>query len=65
MNELSKLPNIGKSLEQQLLQAGIETSEQLKEIGSQQAWLDIKAIDPYSCYNRLHSLEGDSRCSVA
>ncbi|MEG0751814.1 MAG: TfoX/Sxy family protein [Oscillospiraceae bacterium] len=58
MNELSKLPNIGKSLEQQLLQSGIETPQQLKEIGSKQAWLDIKAIDPSACYNRLCSLEG-------
>lgn len=47
MSELSKLPNIGKSVEQQLLQ-----------IGSKQAWLNIKAIDPSACYNRLCALEG-------
>lgn len=58
MSELSTLPNIGKDLEQQLLQAGIETPQQLKEIGSMQAWLDIKAIDPSACHNRLCSLEG-------
>lgn len=58
MSELSNLPNIGKVLEQQLLQIGIETPEQLKQVGSKQAWLDIKAIDPSACYNRLCALEG-------
>ncbi len=58
MSELSKLPNIGKSVEQQLLQIGITTPEQLTQIGSKQAWLNIKAIDPSACYNRLCALEG-------
>ncbi|WP_313530334.1 TfoX/Sxy family protein [Anaerotignum sp.] len=58
MSELSKLPNIGKSVEQQLLQIGITTPEQLIQIGSKQAWLNIKAIDPSACYNRLCALEG-------
>lgn len=58
MGELTKLPNIGKEMERQLLEIGIETPEQLKEIGSKQAWLRIKAIDPSACYNRLCGLEG-------
>lgn len=58
MSELSKLPNIGKILEQQLLQVGIETPEQLAKAGSKQAWLNIKAIDPSACYSRLCALEG-------
>lgn len=58
MSELSKLPNIGKVVEQQLLQVGIESAEQLREIGSWQAWLNIRAIDPSACYNRLCALEG-------
>lgn len=58
MSTLSTLPNIGKVLEQQLLQIGIETTEQLKQIGSKQAWLNIKSIDPSACYNRLCALEG-------
>lgn len=45
MGELSKLLNIGKMVEEQLNEVGIETSEQLKLIGSKQAWLKIKAID--------------------
>lgn len=58
MSNLSKLPNIGKELSSQLLQIGISTPEQLTAIGAKQAWLDIRAIDPSACYNRLCALEG-------
>lgn len=61
MSDLSKLANIGSVIEQQLLQTGIETPEQLREIGSKQAWLNIKSIDPSACYNRLCGLEGAIR----
>lgn len=58
MGELAKAPNIGKVLEEQLNQAGITTYEELKEIGSRQAWLKIKAMDDTACLHRLYSLEG-------
>ena len=58
MGRLAKLPNIGKVLEEQLNQAGITTYEELKEIGSRQAWLKIKAMDDTACLHRLYSLEG-------
>ena len=58
MGELSKLPNIGKFLEEQLNQVGITTYEQLKETGSRQVWLKIKAIDESACIHRLYALEG-------
>lgn len=58
MGELSKLPNIGKTLEEQLEKIGINSIEKLKETGSKQAWLCIKAIDSSACYNRLCALEG-------
>lgn len=58
MSELSKLPNIGKKLEQQLLQIGIETPGQLRQVGSKQAWLGVKAIDHSACYNCLCAFEG-------
>lgn len=58
MGELSQVINIGKILEQQLTQTGIESLEQLKKTGSKQAWLNIQAIDPSACYNRLCGLEG-------
>jgi DNA transformation protein and related proteins len=58
MGELCKLANIGDKLEAQLNEVGIETFEQLKEVGSKQAWLYIKAIDNSACINRLCALEG-------
>ena len=58
MGELSKLPNIGPKVEEQFQEVGITTYEQLKEMGSQQAWLKIKAIDDSACMHRLLALEG-------
>ena len=34
MGELSKLPNIGKAVEAQLIQVGIETPEALRQVGA-------------------------------
>ena len=58
MGELAKLPNIGKVVEEQLNQVGITTYEELKELGSRQTWLRIKAIDDSACIHRLYSQEG-------
>lgn len=58
MGELRELINIGEVLEEQLNQVGITTYEQLKQIGSKQVWLRIKAIDDSACINRLYALEG-------
>lgn len=61
MGELSKLPNIGKTVEQQLNQAGIVTEEDLKALGSRKAWLKIQEIDESACIHRLLALEGAVR----
>lgn len=58
MGELCKLPNIGNVLETQFNQVGINTIDKLKQVGSKQAWLDIKTIDKSACVNRLLALEG-------
>lgn len=58
MGELSKLPNIGKVVEEQLNQVGITTVDQLIDLGSKEAWLRIKAIDDSACINRLQGIEG-------
>ncbi|MBU3191967.1 TfoX/Sxy family protein [Clostridium bowmanii] len=58
MDDLSLLPNIGKIVQKQLNEVGIETVKQLIEIGSKQAWLRIKGIDSSACINRLYALEG-------
>lgn len=58
MGELVKLPNIAAKLESQLIDAGIETIDELKRVGSRQAWLRILAQDPSACIMRLSALEG-------
>ena len=58
MGELSKLPNIGKVLEKQLNDVGINTNDDLINLGSKEAWLKIKEIDDSACLNRLRALEG-------
>ena len=58
MGELSKLPNIGKVVEKQLNEVGINTVDDLINSGSKGAWLKIKKIDESACINRLMALEG-------
>ena len=58
MGELSKLPNIGKVVEKQLNEVGINTVDDLINIGSKEAWLKIKKIDGSAYINRLMALEG-------
>ena len=60
MNEekLSSLPNIGKELEKQLNAAGINTPDELRQIGTQQAFLRLNITDPDSCYSKLCAIEG-------
>jgi len=58
MGELAKLPNIGKMVEEQLLQVGIGSADELKRIGAKTAWLKIQEIDESACIHRLMALEG-------
>ena len=58
MGELSKLPNIGKTVENQLIQVGITTVDELKQAGARSAWLKIQEIDESACIHRLLALEG-------
>lgn len=61
MGELSSLPNIGKVVEEQLLQVGVDSAEELKRIGAREAWLRIQQIDESACIHRLMALEGAIR----
>ena len=61
LSELKDLPNIGDALARQLREAGIETPQQLRDAGSQGAWLRIQQNDPSACMNRLLALEGAVR----
>lgn len=38
MGELSKLPNIGKTVEEQLIQVGISTADELRKAGAESAY---------------------------
>lgn len=58
MGELSSLINIGEKLEAQLELVGISTEQELKRVGSKEAWVRIKQIDPTACIHRLLALEG-------
>ena len=58
MGELAKLPNIGKKVEEQLIQVGIASADDLKRIGAKEAWLKIQEIDESACIHRLMALEG-------
>ena len=58
MGELSKLPNIGKEVERQLNEVGIQTVDELEALGAEEAWLRIQEIDESACIHRLYGIEG-------
>ena len=58
MGELSKLPNISTVVEGKLNEVGIITKDQLKDIGSKQAFLSLRKNDSGACLNMLCALEG-------
>ena len=58
MSDLSKLPNIGKTLAEKLIQCGITSPDDLKSIGSENSFIRIKTIDHNACINMLYALEG-------
>ncbi len=58
MEKLNQLPNIGPTLEKKLIEAGITSSKELKNTGSEQAYLRLNGIDHSVCINMLMALEG-------
>jgi DNA transformation protein and related proteins len=59
MNDLTKLPNIGKTLADKLIMVGITTEQELKEVGSENAIIKISTIENNDvCINMLYALEG-------
>ncbi len=61
MGELAQLPNIGKTVEEQLEQVGIHSAEELRLEGAKAAWLKIQVVDESACIHRLMALEGAIR----
>jgi DNA transformation protein len=58
MASLTDMPNIGPVAAEALEKVGIETPDQLREIGAKEAWLRIKAqVDPGACLHLLQGLE--------
>lgn len=58
MSELTSMLNIGKEMENKLISVGIESSEQLIEIGAKDVFLKLKQKYPNVCLVHLYTLEG-------
>jgi len=58
MAELSDLMNIGKEIERKLRAVGINTAEELREVGSKEAFVKLKMLYPSVCAVFLYTLEG-------
>lgn len=53
-----KITEYRKKVEEQLIQVGINSVDELKKVGAKAAWLKIQEIDESACINRLMALEG-------
>lgn len=58
MEELKDLPNLGPVIQAELARVGVTTPEQLRQMGSREAWLRLYMADPTACLHRLLALEG-------
>lgn len=59
MSSLTDLPNIGKTLAEKLNAVGIESEQELKNIGSENAIIKISTIENSgTCLNMLYAIEG-------
>ncbi|MBN1182054.1 MAG: TfoX/Sxy family protein [Bacteroidales bacterium] len=57
-NNLIGIINIGKDTQAKLKQVGIDTFEQLKEVGSEGAFIKLQTLDPGACLSLLYGLDG-------
>ncbi len=58
MSELTSMMNIGKEMARKLTSVGIESSEELIEVGAKDAFLRLKQKYPNVCLVHLYTLEG-------
>jgi len=56
-----KAINIGSTLSDKLLSAGINSIDELESVGSEDAFIRIRTIDSSACLNMLYALEGAIR----
>jgi DNA transformation protein len=62
VDALRDMPNVGKVLEKNLIDVGIDTPEALRASGAREAFLRIRAqADPGACLHMLYGLEGAVR----
>jgi len=62
MSDLASLPNVGTVLESNLLAVGIATPDDLRDVGSREAFVRIReTVDPGACLHMLYGLEGAVR----
>lgn len=56
---MDQLPNVGPVLAENLRKIGVDTPEQLRELGAKEAWLRIRLqVDDGACLHMLQGLEG-------
>ncbi len=58
MAELTSLKNIGKEMERKLKTVEINSAEDLKQIGSEEAFFRLKIRYPEICLVHLYALQG-------
>lgn len=58
MSELTEMMNIGQEMAKKLKAVGIDSSEKLIQLGSKQAFLQLKQEYPNVCLVHLYTLEG-------
>ena len=57
--KLTDLPNIGPVLAGNLAKIGVNTPDQLRELGAEGAFLKIRTqVDPCACLHQLEALAG-------
>jgi DNA transformation protein len=59
--KLTDLPNISTVLSGVLIDAGIKTPEELRELGSKEAFIRIRMRDNTACLCKLCAIEGAIR----
>lgn len=55
--KLTELENIGKEMEEKLNKIGITSADELKKIGSQEAFIRLKSAYPKACLVYLYTLQ--------
>ncbi len=58
MSELTSMMNIGKEMARKLTSVGINSSDELIEVGAKEAFIKLKQKYPNVCLVHLYTLEG-------